>query len=386
MKVLFIEDDENKISSIKSFLDSVDYIEGGVDLRHVDNLPDARRCILTQIYDLIIFDVYLPIYQGELAQNVSNDIVTEFMESQNSQAEAIAITRYSLDDVQLVNLFNDNGITIVEYADHNEKWKAALDFKLRRSAQKVSFEFLIFCALTKERSAYSETEASVGSLKKIYGMNCQELSIGKAKGLCITPSRVGLVNMAIVASKAIELFRPKIVAMSGICAGVDGEANFLDILVGDVCWEYQTGKFKNDRFEQEPYQSSVTPSIKTDIAQWIEDPSYVNKFKAGLFDTELKKSSLRIVPISSGSAVIADDKKMQEIGLHHRKMAGLEMEMYAMYEAAHQSSSSPAVFGAKAVVDMGNSLKGDLLHSSACILSARFVVDYIANFSTKIRS
>lgn len=34
-------------------------------------------------------------------------------------------------------------------------------------------------------------------------------------------------------------------------------------------------------------------------------------------------------------------------------MAGLEMEMYSLYESAAQSLCKPLYFGAKSVVDMG---------------------------------
>jgi hypothetical protein len=75
--------------------------------------------------------------------------------------------------------------------------------------------------------------------------------------------------------------------------------------------------------------------------------------------------------------VVADAKRMAEIGAQHRKWAALEMEMYAMYEAATQSLFEPLFFGAKAVVDMGDAAKGDALHPTACTLSARFVVEVL---------
>ena len=381
MKILLIEDEKSKIEVISNYLYDFDIGDSGLVLDHADNLRDARRLVLTKKFDLIIFDIYLPIYKGGIEQDISNDIVFEFSNSLNCHTEAITITRFKVDEVSLVNLFNDSGITIVEYEEFNNKWTVALDAKIKKASEKIRFDFLIFCALSKERTAFSETAANLGDLKNIFGMNCQEIAVGKAKGLCIVPPRPGLVSMAIVSAKAIELFQPKLVAMSGICAGVQGEVNFLDILVADVCWEYQTGKFKDNGFNQEPYQASITPTVKTELSQRAEDAEFVNSLKKGLFDTELRGSCIRLVPISSGSAVIADSSMMEKIGCQHRKMAGLEMEMYSLYESAHQALCKPAVFGAKAVVDMGDSSKGDILHNTACILSARFVVHYISDFS-----
>ena len=72
---------------------------------------------------------------------------------------------------------------------------------------------------------------------------------------------------------------------------------------------------------------------------------------------------------------------MIEIGMQHRKLAGLEMEMYSLYEAARQSLCRPLYFGAKAVVDLGDSSKDDELHTTASIISARLVINYL---STKL--
>ncbi|ESJ04658.1 hypothetical protein B551_0217500 [Cupriavidus sp. HPC(L)] len=203
------------------------------------------------------------------------------------------------------------------------------------------------------------------------------MTIGDFRGMCVKPQHMGLVNMAIAATKAIELFKPKIVAMSGICAGVEGESKLLDIVVGQVCWEWQTGKFKDGKFRQEPYQVSVNANFKTAIEQISEQTDFLRRIKSDLFDSELRESGIKIAPISSGSVVVADGNMMSSIGMQHRKWAALEMEMYALYEAAKQSVPEPLFFGAKCVVDMGDSAKGDALHATACSLSARFVIEVL---------
>lgn len=374
MKYLLIEDDDDKRQAIVAYLNLKD---AQCKLDEADNLADARRLLLTKIYDLVIFDIFLPLTHGGSEVDISSEIVSEFAKSKNYFSESITITKYNDGVLEHSRLFNDNGITVIHYCDQDEIWKQRLDLKIGRIQNKARCDFLIFCALTKERAAYSSTFAILGEQKTIGGLNCQEITIDRFNGLCITPSNMGLVNMAIAATKGIEIFRPKIVAMSGICAGVPGEANLLDLLIGDICWEYQTGKFKGSEFKQEPYQAKISTTIKAELSQLAEDDAFILRLKEGLYDTELKTSKAKVVPISSGSAVIADEDKMAEIGLQHRKMAGVEMEMYSLYEAATQSQFNPAFFGVKAVVDMGNSEKGDTLHDTACIISARFVASYL---------
>lgn len=379
MQILLIEDLDNKIKAIEEFVLG-NTGDTKPKITYANCLNDARREIIRKKFDLIIFDIFLPINgdSQEDTNDISSDLISEFTQSKNYQAETIAITKYDTDQIENMRLFNEAGVTVVHYSDDNPIWKESLSSKLIKIADKIEYDFLIFCALGKERAAYSKTDAIVGDNTSVNGMDCQNLKIDGYSGLCIVPSNMGLVNMAITATKAIEMFQPKIVAMSGICAGVNGEANFLDIVVGEPCWEYQTGKFKDNTFKQEPYQSPLEHSIKIDLKQFCESDENLNAIKSGLYQTELSNSKMFLAPMSSGSAVIADKNKMKEIGTQHRKMAALEMEMYSLYEAAKQSLSKPLYFGAKAVVDMGESSKDDDYHSSGTVVSARFVVKFLS--------
>ncbi|WP_083492645.1 response regulator [Cupriavidus sp. HPC(L)] len=374
MKYLVIEDDVEKLAAIREAIRSEDSFPS---IETADNLVDARRLLLTKAYDLVVFDVYLPPRPGSKEeQDISEDLLIDFAKSKNYHSVSIAITRYADDSLSRSRLFNDNGVTLVVYSEDNQ-WKRSLSQQIRKCSEKSRLDFVIFCALTKERLGYGSTDAKLGVLKNIGGLNCQEMTIGDFRGMCVKPQHMGLVNMAIAATKAIELFKPKIVAMSGICAGVEGESKLLDIVVGQVCWEWQTGKFKDGKFRQEPYQVSVNANFKTAIEQISEQTDFLRRIKSDLFDSELRESGIKIAPISSGSVVVADGNMMSSIGMQHRKWAALEMEMYALYEAAKQSVPEPLFFGAKCVVDMGDSAKGDALHATACSLSARFVIEVL---------
>jgi nucleoside phosphorylase len=378
VRYLIIEDRDNKREAVEAQIRLLD-TDGTIDFS--DNLDDARFNILTNLYDLIVFDIFLPARKGEDEQDISDDLISVFARSKNYHCESIALTLFANGDL-LLSKFNDHGITVVSY-DDDAHWKTSLKHKVERLAIKPRSDFIVFCALSKERAAFQKTNAKLLGLSIISGLNCQELIIDGYKGFCITPQRMGLVNMAITVAKAIEVFQPKMVAMSGICAGVAGEAKFLDIVIGEFCWEYQTGKFKDNKFQQEPYQAPVSNDLKVPLEQICENVEFLESLKSGLYNSELEESRLRLGPISSGSAVIADISKMNDISVQHRKWAALEMEMYAFYEAAAQSLSRPIFFGAKSVVDMGDSAKGDSLHNSACILSARFVIEILRMFLPK---
>lgn len=376
MNVLLIEDNDQKSDDIQSYLkETVGTHECNITLS--DNLIDANREINSSSYDLIIFDMYLPLHQGTTqTQDISAVIIDEYSQSQlNYQAETILITTYN--SPENISLFNLRGVSVVTF-DGDEKWKYALNVKILRAQNKKRFNFIIFCALVKERFAYNDTDAELGELRTFNGMDCQLIEIRGIKGLCIIPDDMGLVNMAITATKAIELFQPKYVVMSGICAGVPENVNMLDLIVGKLCWEYQTGKYKDNEFRIEPYQNQINTKLKTELKQFMSDQNNLDKIKSNINRTELENFSIHCKPISSGSAVIQSESKLKEIGIQHRDMFGLEMEMYAFYEAALQSQCEPLFFGVKSVADFGDENKDDNLQAVASILSARFVVNFLS--------
>ncbi len=53
---------------------------------------------------------------------------------------------------------------------------------------------------------------------------------------------MGMVPAAILATKTVRAWRPKLVAMVGICAGVRGRVNLGDIIIGKQVFDYGSGK------------------------------------------------------------------------------------------------------------------------------------------------
>jgi adenosylhomocysteine nucleosidase len=175
----------------------------------------------------------------------------------------------------------------------------------------------------------------------------------------------------------IDLFQPSILAMSGICAGVQGNTKLGTVVVADICWEYQAGKWADTGFKIEHYDVPLIPHVRTTLSQLIAKDEKGANLKVGLMDDPVKFESLVIAPMSTGSAVIASKDRLDEIGEQHRKMAALDMEMYGVYKSAEQAPKKLQYFGVKTVVDLADSAKGDTYHEYGSILSARFAIEAI---------
>lgn len=377
MKILLIEDNEDKIEKITSFITSLG--EAKTDLSTKKDLRSACKELLTNRYDLIIFDIFLPRNEMSIddATDCSDDLIYHFSDSINYNSETLAISHYSFDSLDNSYLFNRHAIPVVEFLDDNS-WQIALKLKFDKAKSKSNFDFIIFTALEKERTAFSMTDAEIGESINIDGMNCKEIKINNSFGLIIKPHSMGPIDMAITATKAIEKFQPKLVAISGICAGIEGQSNLLDIIVPDICWFLQSGKFKQGEFLPETRQIDIDSNLSTELEQTSEliNSNKIN-IKNNLYHSELEKSKVIICPLVSSASVIADSSVLELASKSNRKVGGLDMEIFSVFNAAKSSLRKPLFFAAKSVVDLANASKGDSFHQTASIISARFTTYFI---------
>lgn len=269
--------------------------------------------------------------------------------------------------------FARHGVAVIDY-DSNGLWRTILSAKIQELFVDPPLDFVIICALEKERAALTFCDDIViGELTNVQGMDCQAISLGQLAGIAIVSPRPGLINAAIVSTRALETFRPRAIAMCGICAGVDGETTLGDLVVPDLSWNYQTGKIEAGKLKQELQQIPIPPTVKTQVKQMATtETSRVIRDKL-LFD-ELQSREIKVQPMVSGSQVVADPEAGQAAVSGSRKVGALDMEVASVYAAAHEFYNGGGIFlAAKTVVDMGDKHKDDRYHQYGCAVSARFV-------------
>jgi nucleoside phosphorylase len=163
--------------------------------------------------------------------------------------------------------------------------------------------------------------------------------------------------------------------MSGICAGFSKEANLGQVVIASPAWEYQAGKWSKNGFEIAPVQIPLRPATRSVIDQAIARESFTQYLEAGV-DTHQTRPRRQFKPIlapfATGSAVIADARRLEHVEKQHRKLAALDMETFGLYFVAHEETSViQHFFSAKCVVDLADAEKDDDLHSYGCVVSAR---------------
>lgn len=385
MNILILEDEDRKYEEIANHVHTV---VPDAKLQREKNWLCYTQALANAKFDLILLDLLVPRSAKDSTVEDHHEQLVESTRhylSKSFSTPAIVLTRHSLDDGDFFYNLNLVDINVIPFNEHGE-WRDALTFKLRAAQPRKKFDVVIVCALEKEAAAFEGLGDTWGPVKTISGLICREMQIGHYKTVIVRTQRMGLVSAAVTAALALDRFEPSLLCMSGICGGVDGESEIYDLLVTQICHQHDAGKWSATGFKAEHYDVQLDVAVHNKLVEVASDqalPAYLLQgLDAGR--TEVPEGKERVncnvktgVPTSSGSAVIAEDGKTATLAVGQRKLAGFDMEVYSVFEAARHSTTRTAFFAAKAVVDDGGKNKGDSFHRIACLLSAKFVVTAI---------
>jgi nucleoside phosphorylase len=385
MRILVLEDENVKFDEVHAYITAI--IPEAIVQRE-KNWLDYSRAVASAKFDLILLDLLVPrSAKDDTVEDHHESLVetTRDYHSKSFNTPAIVLTRHSLNIGDFVHDLNLVDITVIAYNDYGG-WREALKRKLLIAKPNKKFDVVIVCALDKEAAAFEGLTDTWGQLKTISGLSCREVKIGDYRAVIVRPHRMGLVASALSAAFALDRFEPRLICMSGICGGVAGESEIYDLLVTQICHQHDAGKWSATGFKSEHYDVQVEVDVQNKLVELAADKTVMAELLQGLNPgtSEVPKGKERIscnihsnAPTSSGSAVIAEDGLTASLKVGQRKLAGFDMEVYSIYEAARHAQTRTAFFAAKAVVDDGGDNKGDWFHRIGSLLSAKFVVNAI---------
>lgn len=335
-------------------------------------------------FNLVIVDLVLPQIKGGDRVNATQQWC-ELIENHLSgrTADWIVMTGFASVEEDARRSFSHHNVAVITY-DDSGAWERNLSLKLRKAFESRSLDFLIVCALEKERCGYNEASCELEEKCSLSGLDCQPIRINRLRGMIVTQPNPGMVSAAITTTKALSVFRPRAVAMSGICGGIEGNAELGSLIVPDMSWNYQSGKFKDGKLIPDLIQVPITPSVRTELSHIASDENSI-ALRAGLMHSEFVGRKILLATMVSGSQVVADGAVAAIITEQGRKVAAVDMEVTSVYFAAREFFDGGGIFfAAKTVVDLANPHKDDRYHEYGCALSARFVVQSIPFLIEKI--
>jgi len=379
MKIMLIEDDDKKYRAIISHLQNHGVLLN--DIIRAKNMTDFAANLSADI-GLFIIDFKLPSIDNGAASQNGKAILETIVKAGKHDALLLAISSYPNDFPDLRESFEAHGCILADFAN-KKGWQSTLDHLLIQLKKNLKFDFVIFCALHEERKPY--ITLINGKQVTRSGIDCYDIEINGKKGTVILLPQMGLVNAAVTASLCIDRFKPSVVGMSGICGGFENRAHMGQLFVSSMAYEYQSGKWASDGFKQEPYQVPTDHVTLTDLKALTNTDDLISELEQGFINGNRPGAAQKpeVGVFTSGSAVIADQKYIEQIEGIHRKVNALDMEVFAVQRAAELSPHKPPSICAKTVVDLCNKDKGDDIHAYGSYISAKFLIKAVNNFFTR---
>lgn len=407
MKVLIVDDNADRVRKVIEFVRELP-LDGQLEIAAVSHADAARDELSRSYFDLLVLDIVIPRNSGDPNPDSSKslELLMEIVDEGVLIGPGYVLGITAFEDARdaVSQSFADRTWSVLYAGESSSEWLdklgACIEYIARVKAQPpvpcYGLGVLILSALrTPEMDAVHrlpwEWKAERPVDDVTFVRDGSFFSRDRSVSVCTAVApRMGLVPMALTAGKLISMFKPRFVLMPGICAGVRGKVELGDVVFADLVWDYQVGKHhvgadNVSTFAIEPYAIPADSSVAAKIDQLSLDESVWSGIANGWNERKRPPRLLR-APMASGSSVLADDSVTQLIVRQQRKVAAIEMEVYAMYSAAELAAMpKPIAIAMKAVCDFADSSKDDAVQAYAAYVSAqamrsfleRYVVDYL---------
>lgn len=405
MRVLIVEDDNEKYNRVHAVLEQAGV--DGKDITHAIATAPAYEHLRKTQFDLMLLDVNLPRRLGDQKpeRGAGLDLLREL--GRDSQllrpTYIVGLTAYEDVVAEFGAAFEDHLWSLVHFNQSSDHWIAQLlvkvayiqaanrsrnfsdgetygcDLAIITALDTVEYDAVQSLPLNWEplRLRHDETRYLTGTLSTANGPR----SI-----IAAAAPRMGIPASAILTSKMIHQFRPRYMAMVGICAGRKEKVNLGDLIIAEPTWDWGSGKISSEngdpKFLPSPHQLHMDPDTNSLFKSMTRDEillATIKKLSKGHKPkTEL---SAHMGPLVSGAAVVAHKPTFDQLLSQHRGILGVDMEAYAVAAAAQGSAKPRPLFMIiKGVSDFADEDKADDFQEFAASVSANFLLTAAKEF------
>ncbi|MDY7789677.1 hypothetical protein U0E10_17380 [Burkholderia ubonensis] len=402
MRVIILEDSDDKFERVAHVLRE----EG---LRHEDvarakNVAAARALMSAEQFSLLVLDVQVPMRDGEGEDNEGGIyLLKEILFDDVCKRPSYVVGLTGVPEVygSQSALFQRQGWALLEYSASSTVWSQSLrDFlrHIRRAAPEAvpveTADIVLLTALADpEFTALRRVFPELSGPHPIDGRTLSWRGDVQFNGRTLKVVagyswQMGLTAAGILAERFIARFRPKILAMSGICAGRRDRVSLGDVVVGTQSWEWQGGKIAESDGEAEllhaPESCRAAADLVLSTRNLIAKPAWRTQLDEKYMQTSESAWNVHLGPMLSGLSVVANGDVMTSIARQHRNVLGLEMEAYAIYAAATFAARDCKALVVKGVCDFGDAGKEDSVQKVAAFRSAMvlraILEEHVASF------
>ncbi len=198
----------------------------------------------------------------------------------------------------------------------------------------------------------------------------------------------GLTTAAITATKALCIWKPSVVVMTGICAGVRGTVNLGDLIVATQCFEHSSGQLKDGQLIPLQNRVAIQPWLLDFLMSLTDSSTMLRKIQSDYTQPLPDKftTNIHYGAMACGPQVVKDQSYIDQLKGREHSLVGLDMESYGVALAAsmcstHSQTIVPLIV--KGVCDFGDSGKSDHWHDYSSYASASFVLAVLEQIFTR---
>ncbi|MBS0426749.1 MAG: response regulator [Proteobacteria bacterium] len=405
MKILIVDDNAARYSDVVKAQETIS--QGNDVIESCSNIKDALTALETTAFDLLVVDMMLPQTAWDSNADPAGGVkILRYLQEDDSlhmPSYVIGITSATNDDSAVVDHFNNSSWTLIR-AGSSDNWQERLNhlFAYAREAlgRATTRGYDVdVCFVTALRKPELKAVTALNIEWELTDVLCDDSTFVKrgrlrtaaGKYLSVVAAsamRMGAVESAILTGKLIECFRPRLVIMTGICAGFEGKVSLGDVVVANPAWDWTSAKWEvdgdgNQKILPAPDYIGIDRTIAAQLSMLEEDAGFLSTLQDNWSGSEsTSRLKIHIKPSASGAIVVADGFTLQTIQLtQNREVLGLEMEAYGVYAAVRAAANPrPLVVSMKGVCDFADPRKADKAQGYAAYTSAGVAFEYLRRF------
>lgn len=173
---------------------------------------------------------------------------------------------------------------------------------------------------------------------KEYGLTYHETTIGNHHIVVVPQSVMGMTDAARTATAAILAFKPRLIVMTGICAGNKDKTKLGELVVASQTFDYAAGKLQPEYWAHRPNPFKIDASLEAFVnTTWVNNANHIYADINDAFNGDaLNPEKIHFTAIASGPWVVDDPSIFDEIT---KTIASdcytLDMEAYGVAMAAN---------------------------------------------------
>lgn len=190
--------------------------------------------------------------------------------------------------------------------------------------------------------------------------------------IAAAPNHMGVTCSGVLAAKLIWKYKPKVVAMTGIAAGVKAKKQgFGDIIIPDQTYDFGSSKTVESDGLVKVLPSSNPLAINSRalgiFKEWKRERTNLDAIKKEWpAQKPLTELNIHIGPMFSSPTVLDSKKSIETLVEASRKLVGVEMESHAVHRACTETVDPQPIFIClKSICDFAQDKEDDWQHYAA---------------------